>query len=144
MRNFVYIAGDAASHKELGKKLSELKPGSYVIQVKKNRAIRSLSANRYYHLILNVIGIETGHTHDELHEALKLKFNSKIVYFPKGGSQLIGNSTSNLDSAEFFGYVNRVKQWAIDEFGIVIPDQKDVTYEQWLAIEDTYELNQNG
>lgn len=144
MRNFVYIAGDKESHKGLGKKLAELKPGSYVIQVKKNRAVRSLSANRYYHLILNIIGVSTGHTHDELHETLKLKFNGKMIYFPKGGSQMIGASTANLDSAEFAAYLNRVKNWANQEFDIVIPERESVTHEQWLAMDDVYEQNQNG
>jgi hypothetical protein len=139
---FLYQAGDIQSHKDLGRKLQELKEGEYVIHIKKNRPIRSLSANRYYHLILNIIGIETGHTHEELHEALKLKFNAKIIHFPKGGSQVVGESTSNLDTKEFAAYINQVKNWALNEFGIVIPEAKDIDYQRWMEIENTYEENQ--
>jgi hypothetical protein len=143
-RIYLYKAKDEASHKEIGKKLRELPEGTYVIEIKKNQAVRSLSANKYYHLILNIIAIDTGHTHEELHEALKLKFNCKVIFFPKGGSQVVGNSTADLDTKEFAGYVNRVKQWALDEFSIQIPEPKDVDYKRWMEIETTYENNFNG
>lgn len=144
MRIFTYTQGNPESHKELGKKLAELNPGNYTIEVKKIRAVRSISANRYYHFILNIIAIETGHDHDELHEAMKMKFNSKMVFFPKGGSQAYGQSTSNLDSAEFSAYLNRVKSWALNEFGIVIPEMEDVTIQLFMESENIYEQNQNG
>lgn len=144
MKILLYQAGSADSHKEIGRKLQELKPGNYTIEIKKSRAVRSLSANRYYHAILNIIGIETGHTHAELHEALKLKFNSHVIFFPKGGSQLVGKSTADLDTAEFAGYINRVKQWALDEFGIVIPESSNISHESWVELQNTYDENQNG
>ncbi len=140
----LYKAGDAQSHKNLGKELQGLKEGEYIVKITRNRPIRSLSANKYYHAILNIIGIETGHTHEELHEALKQKFNAKILYFPKGGSQIIGGSTSNLDTKEFAAYVNQVKNWALNEFGIVIPEARDLDYQKWIEIETAYEENQQG
>ena len=145
MRTFIIKSGDETTLKDLGKYLRELKPGgNYIVEVKKNRAIRSLSQNRYYHAILNIIGIETGHTHEELHEAMKMKFNCAVIFFPKGGSQVISKTTADLDSAEFAGYINRVKNWALNEFGIVIPEAKDVDYARWLEIENAYEQNQQG
>lgn len=142
MRTFIITSGDESTFKELGKYLRELKPGSnYIIEVKKNRAIRSLSQNKYYHAILNIIAIDTGHTHEELHEAMKMKFNCSVIFFPKGGSQIISKTTSNLDSLEFTTYINQVKNWALNEFGIVIPEAKDIDYQRWLEIENTYEQN---
>lgn len=144
MKILIYTAGDAESHKVTGKALQALPPGEYFIEIKKNRAIRSLQANKYYHVVLNIIGISTGHSHDELHEICKLKFNSQLVDLPKGGSQIIGKTTSNLDTIEFAGYVNRVKQWAMDEWGIVIPESKDIDYKRWMEIENTYNENFSG
>lgn len=144
MKILLYKAKDAESHKKLGKALQDLPDGEYVVEVKKNRNIRSMSANKYYHAILNIIGISTGHTHAELHETLKLKFNCEVVFFPKGGSQTIGKSTNGLDTKEFAAYINRVKQWAIDEFGISIPEAKDVDYVKWMEYENTYNENTNG
>ncbi len=145
MRTFIITSGDEKTYKDLGKYLRELKPGSnYIVEVKKNRAIRSMSQNKYYHAILNIIGISTGHTHEELHEAMKMKFNCKVIFFPKGGSQVVANSTANLDVMDFTGYINRVKNWALNEFDIKIPEAKDIDYARWLELENTYDQNQMG
>lgn len=144
MKQLLYIAGNADSHKELGKYLQSLPQGDYVIVIKKNRAIRSLSANRYYHLILNIIGIHTGHTHEQLHEICKLKFNPEIINTPKGGSVVVGRSTNDLDTKEFGAYVNRVKQWSRDEFSINVPEPQDLDYMKQMQIENDYEKVQSG
>lgn len=144
MRHFLYKAKDAESHKEMGRKLQELPEGQYVIQVKKNRAIRSLSYNKYYHFVVNVIATHTGLSHDELHEALKYKFNRTTIFFPDGSSEQIGKTTSDLDVAEMAGYVNRVKQFALDNLGIIIPDLKDVDYMKWMEAENNYENSNRG
>lgn len=144
MKHIIYNAGDAESHKRLGQQLASLPPGEYVVQIKKNRPIRSMQANKYYHVILNIIAINTGHSHDELHEICKLKFNCHMVDLPKGDSVLIGKTTTDLDSTEFAGYVNRVKQWAQDEWGIIIPEPRDIDYARWMEIENTYNENFSG
>lgn len=144
MRVLLYQAGDAESHRKLGKELSLLDSGEYVVTIKKNRAIRSLSQNKYYHAILKIIAIDTGHDHEMLHEICKKKFNGETISFPKGGMEIVGKSTSNLDTAEFTAYINRVKQWAIDEFDMVIPEAKDVDYKKWIDIENEYERSFTG
>lgn len=135
----LYTAGDANSHKQLGKKLSELKPGDYVIEVKRNRPIRSLSHNKYYFAILKLIATETGNDVDRLHEIAKKKFNGEMVQLPKSGMEMVGKSTSDLDSKEFSTYINRVKQWAIDEFGVTVYDRENLTMEQLMDIDNRYE-----
>ncbi len=144
MRMIIYKAGDGEDHRKVGSLLRELPPGEYLITIKKNRPVRSLNANKYYHMIINMIGIETGHTHEQLHDICKKKFNYEIVTLPKSGSEIMGMSTSNLDTKEFAAYVNRVKQWAMDEFNIVIPEPKDVDYAKWMEIENNYNRVQSG
>lgn len=144
MKTFIYKRGDAESHKEFGRILQNLKDGEYVVSVKKNRAIRSLSANKYYHAILNIACMELDITHENMHEAMKYKFNSKVIFFPAGGSQCIGNTTADLDTKEFAGFVNRVKQYLTDDLGIVIPELKDIDYARWIAIDNAYDDNFNG
>lgn len=144
MKFFLYNPKDPKNHKELGQFLQEFPDGEYVIQVKKNRPVRSLNANKYYHAILNIIAVSTGHTHEELHEAMKLKFNCSVIFFPKGGSQMVGKSTSDLDTKEFAAYVNQVKKWALDEFSIIIPETKDIDYNRWMEIENAYSENFSG
>lgn len=135
----LYTAGDANSHKLLGRKLSELKPGDYVIEVKRNRPIRSLAHNKYYFAILKLIATETGNDVDRLHEIAKKKFNGEMVQLPKSGMEMVGRSTSELDSKEFSAYINRVKLWANDEFGITVYDRENMTIEQLMDIENNYE-----
>lgn len=140
----LYKAKDETSHRMVGKELASLPEGQYVIEIKKHRIIRSLSANRYYHFILNIISVHTGHSHEELHEALKLKFNGQLIHFPKGGSQMIGGSTANMDTAQFTAYINRVKQWALDEFSISLPEAGQVTNQHEMEAENNYEQTQSG
>jgi hypothetical protein len=145
MKVFLYTAGDPNSHKELGRKLQELESGKeYIIEVKKNRAIRSLSQNKYYWVILQIIAISTGeYDKDTLHDTCKKKFNGHWVHFPSG-DEYLGKSTSDLDSAEFTAYLNRVKQWALEEFNIIIPEPKDIDYKRWMEIENSYDEHFHG
>lgn len=144
MRTFIYTSGDPQSHKEAGRKLQELpltKDGKgidYAIVIKQNRPVRSLSSNKYYHAVLNIIAIHTGHDHDFLHDEMKRKFNSETVFFPKSGTVIKPKSTADLDTKEFGAFVNRVKLWAMDEFSIVIPEPEDVTYQRWMEIQNEY------
>ncbi len=151
-----YTAGGPetpAEHKAIGQYLQSLKPGNYLVEVKKNRPIRSLNANKYYHVIVNIIAIETGHTHEELHEALKMKFNSKKIFIERKEkgmteaeqvaerlvpSMIIPGSTADLDTAEFASYINRIKHWAAEELHIIIPEAKDIDYKRWMEIENQY------
>lgn len=155
MRVFFYTPDNPATHKELGRKLAELPktrknsqdmdvPIHYRIEVYEKKAIRSLKANAYYHVILNIIAIDTGHTHEQLHEICKKKFNGDIIHLPKGGMEQVGKTTTNMDTAEFTGYVNRVKQWAQDEFGITIPEPSRLDERTIAEIQNTYEENNSG
>jgi hypothetical protein len=141
---FLYDNRSEDSKRNLYNELKKLEEGEYVILVKKNRPVRSLSANKYYHAVLKIIGIETGHTHDQLHEICKRKFNAEMIALPKGGTEVYGKSTSDMDTKEFAGYVNRVKQWAQDEFNIIIPELKDLDYRKWMEIENVYDENNSG
>lgn len=151
MKHFIYDNRQEESKREFYNKLKSLEQAEYVVVIKRNCAVRSLSANKYYHAILNIICIKSGQgtgdkifDHDQLHELLKKKFNNEVIFFPKGGSELVGKSTSDLDTKEFAIYINRVKQWAIDEFDIVIPELKDLDYKGWMEIENEYDKTFSG
>lgn len=101
----------------------------YIVEIKKNRPIRSVSANRFYWAILKDIASHTGYREDEMHEFFKKKFNSKTVL-----NELIGESTSNLDSKEFSTYCKQVKDYAKEMFDLIIPDPSDRHYAVWEQI----------
>lgn len=136
----LYTPGDVKNHAAVGKLLNELpeRKNGYVIIVKENRPVRSLSANGYYWVILDIIAIHTGHEREFLHEEMKRKFNSVPVEFPKSGIVLKAKSTKDLDTKEFGAFVNRVKQWARDEWGIIVPEPQDMDYIKLMDIQNDY------
>lgn len=148
----MYEPGNDAMHKEIGQKLRELPVGKkYVITIKQHRDVRSLPQNRYYRVVLTLISAQTGQgtgdrflDQDMLHDIFKKKFNGEMVYFPKSGSEVVGGSTASMDSKEFTMYINRIKKWAEEEYGLIIPEQKDMTYAQWMQIETDYDETFSG
>lgn len=163
MKPFIYTPGDKACHKKLGRELEQLPKdkGDYIITVKRNRPIRSLSANRYYHAIINIIAIDTGHTHEQLHDYCKQHFApmESIVFELKNMSEqqiadlvarklnppeTVIRSTKDMNSTEFATYINKIKMWAAERLGILIPEAKDIDYKKWLEIETEYEKVTSG
>lgn len=135
-----YQAGDEKSHADLGRKLKTLKPGEYVIEIKRNHAIRSISQNKYYFgVCLKIISTETGMTPEELHDLFKFKFNAKMIQFKNGWTEVVPGSTKKLDSAKFGVYINKVRQYVLNQFNIVIPDPKDVDRAQWADIQEAFD-----
>lgn len=141
---------DEGKHK-LWNSLKALPEGEYIVEIKKNRPVRSLNANKYYHAVLNIICTQSGQgtgdkkfDHDQLHEILKKKFNGEVINFPKGGSEIVGKSTSDLDTKEFAVYMNRVKNWAREEFDIIIPEHGDVDHIKWMEYENDYNRTFSG
>lgn len=149
MRTFIIKAGDESSFKQLGSYLRELgktKAGKdFCVVVKQNRPVRSLSQNGFYHIVLTLICTEANqYTHEQLHEICKRKFNYEMVQFPKSGYEVVGKSTANLDSLEFASYVNRVVQWAREEFNIVIPEREAIDYATQVEIGNQYDKSIQG
>ncbi len=135
-----YKAGDPGDHKTVGQKLQGLQPGEYVIEITRNRPIRSLSHNRYYWgIVLKQIAIACDHNQDELHEMFKLKFNSKLIEFKDGSRETVPGTTGDLDTKEFALYVERVKAWAVRFLDIRFVEPQDTDYEKWSKIREEYD-----
>lgn len=144
MKLFLYKRGDIISHRELGRTLQELPTGEYVVSIKKNLPIRSLKQNRYLHFAIKILAIHTGFTHEEIYEIAKFKFNGKMINLPKGGTQVIGQSTKDMDTKEFTIFVNRYCKWCQDEFGISIPQPGDLDLMKRMEIENLYSRTFSG
>lgn len=100
---------------------------AYTIEIKKNKPIRSVKANRYYWAILKRIGAAAGYSEDELHEFYKKKFNHKYIL-----DEVVGLTTSDMDQKEFSDYVKKVKDHARNFFeGVIIPEPEDEKYAAW-------------
>lgn len=136
MKTLIYITNDERSLKQLAEYLDYLnkdkhedKQVEYIINMKLNRPVRSDSQNKRYWAILQIIAKETGYSTDELHEVFKRRFNGKWVL-----DEMIGQSTSGLDSKDFSIYCKKVEVYAEDTFGIKIPRPEDKFYNAWLQM----------
>jgi CTP:phosphocholine cytidylyltransferase-like protein len=99
----------------------------YLVTIKKNRPVRSVSANSYMWIVLQAIANHTGDTADDLHEFFKKKYLSKEVQ-----GEIIGQSTKNLDTNEFAIYLKKVKEFAKTILEVhYIPEPEDRAYNAW-------------
>lgn len=85
---------------------------------------RSLEANRYYWNIMHQIETEAWvegrqYGSETWHELAKRKFIG-CIDMPGGG--LMAMSTTNLSTAEFAAYVEKVESWAASELGVSFVD----------------------
>jgi len=94
----------------------------------KQRKLRSLEQNAYYHGIVCVIfGDHVGLNKDEAHDALRFKFLSKDVEI-KGHKLKVIRSTADLSTKEFEEYLSDVRMWASIEHGCYIPLPRECDY----------------
>ena len=135
MRTMIWRSNDEKSSRSLYDYLNFLKDKDqkkqidYVITIKKNRPVRSISQNSYYWICLQAIAAETGDTTDQLHEWYKLEFLSQEFR-----GKIIGKSTTELDSGEFTIYLNKVKTHAREFHNVYISDPADRNYAVWEQV----------
>jgi hypothetical protein len=98
------------------------------IVIRKHSEKRTNRQNRYYFgVVLPILADHFGHDNvEDMHEDLKEKFNPVSSLITPG--KMIGGSTTNLSTIEFFGedtsYVERICRWASMEYSIYIPPPK--------------------
>jgi hypothetical protein len=116
------------NERRLSEDLKQFKDCEVVVIIKK-RGRRSTQSNRYYFgVIIAEIraefrnrGIEA--TQEEMHEALKLKFNPIKTLDENTGELLleIGGRTSEFNQDEMSEYIEKIMQWSAESLGIYIP-----------------------
>lgn len=101
----------------------------------KKKGKRSSPQNRYYWgVVIDAIRrkfLEKGSRYEpeEIHEALKLKFNSHKEIDTETGELLleIGQSTTESNKDEFAEYLNRIIEWCNKSLEIEIPEAETQT-----------------
>lgn len=111
--------------------LSEVKslPDCDVVITVKKQGKRSTQSNRYYWGVLiaeirhEFLRRGMRHTPEEIHEALKLKFNAHKEIDHDSGEVLleIGQSTTEMNKEEFGQYLDAIIEWCSTSLEIVIP-----------------------
>jgi hypothetical protein len=113
----------------LNEDLKSLDDAEVIIIIKK-RGKRSHPQNRYYWgVVVQEIRLEFRKrgiraTSEEVHEALKLKFNSVKTYDENTGEMLLelGGTTTEMNKSEFCEYLEKVIEWCNNSLDIYIPE----------------------
>jgi hypothetical protein len=87
------------------------------VTIREHKSQRSSNQNNYYWgVVLPILGDYFGYDTDEMHEALKIKFLSK------GACDIpTARSTTKLNTGEFEDFLERVRRWALTEYGVNVP-----------------------
>lgn len=105
--------------------------GLYEIKCKPVRLTRSSQANRYWHGVVvrsfrEFMATQGQHfTHDQCHAYLRDRFIERPPLIDPNTGEVIDYmpaSSARLDSTEFFNFVESVRFWMEDQFGVVVPD----------------------
>lgn len=131
--------------REFYKTLQDLKPDEYVYEIKKNRLIRSIRANKFYWAVIQLYAMATGHTRKEIDNMFRMDRHSEVITYPSGKTQTIPKDTHETDTKEFAIICNNLLQWGREEFPqVIVPRQEDLTYVQLMQIENDYEKEFSG
>ena len=112
----------------------------YIIEIKKNHAIRSIKQNAYYWVVITIYSIHTGHTKKEIENMFKMDCHFEVVTYPNGRQKIVPAETHETDTAEFTAIVNKLLQWGRENFPeVIIPRQEDVRYKELMEIENEHD-----
>lgn len=111
------------------KEIRQMFSGEQVeITVHKKKKFRSVQENRYYWLIITMLCDQTGYTKMEMHEILKKEFLlATKVNEETGRIYEYVRSTTELSTTEFEDYMEDVRRFGSEEFGIYLPEPNEQT-----------------
>lgn len=125
----IYDASISLDQKRARERLEWLISNEKVFEVKEKRKTRSLSQNRYLHLILSWFGMEHGYTLEEVKQDIfKELVNPDIFY--NGESEGIvkisrWRSTATLDKGEMTTAIDRFRDFSA-KHGCYLPEPSDM------------------
>jgi hypothetical protein len=90
---------------------------------------RSSRANRYYWgVVMALLSRELGYTAEEVHDAMKAKFRGREDIT----TGLVIAKSTRVNSAEFWAYVEQVREWSHQFLGVYIPAPNEPA-DEWRA-----------
>lgn len=99
-------------------------------ELKEKRQKRSLSQNRYLHLLFEWFAIETGYTADEVKQEIFKKHINADIFYVEQVDNIISierwRSTADLKTDEVTICIDRFRDFASKELGIYLPEPNDL------------------
>ena len=99
------------------------------------KTIRSNQQNRYAHLLMGYLAIETGNTLEYVKEVFYKRTANKDIFVRTKDDELLGQteylrSSASLSQEEFSTSIDRLRDWSSQVAGIYLPSPNE---EQFLA-----------
>ena len=109
------------------KYVSSLNCGDLSISVEPFKNKRSLQQNKYMWVLYTIVSKHTGDSTEDTHEYFKQKFLTKrnITDYETGGEIAVINSTTKLNTFEMSEYLENVKRFSAEFFGLYLPDASE-------------------
>jgi hypothetical protein len=108
--------------------IRQFRDGEVIVTVERAYATRSEAQNAYYFgVVLNYLHQHTEQGVDDLHEYCKHRFNATVLMVCDKdgviiGEERIGQSTAKMNKLTFGEYIERIRQWMLDDLHILTPD----------------------
>lgn len=125
----MYDASKSLDKKRATERLRYLLESEKIFEIKEKKKIRSLSQNRYLHLLLSWFGLEFGYEMEEVKQFIfKQEVNPDLFYNgEKEGIIKVSRwrSTSTLDSGELTLAIDRFRDFSAKQ-GCYLPEPSDM------------------
>lgn len=101
--------------------------GAYNIRIERPDAGRSAASNRYlWGVVYRYVASEIGLTKEEAHSLLGEMFLSYERALPNGEVKRFVRSTAKLKQSEMAEYIEKIKSFALEFLGTIIPEPGQV------------------
>lgn len=120
-------------------RIEKLAESGKIVELTEKKLKRSLSANRYLHVILAYFGTQTGNTLEWVKQQYYKKLVNPDLFIREKEDKYLGKikvlrSSADLDTAEMSLSVDRFRNWAAQEAGIYIPSADEAILIQQMEI----------
>jgi hypothetical protein len=122
------------------RRTAELYEKKAIVEVKEKTS-RSTSQNRYLHLLLGYLAIETGNTLEYVKEQFYKKAANPGLYLMTKDDKLLGEvaawtrSSADLTKEEMTVSITRLRDWASQVAGIYLPSADEQGFLQMIELE---------
>ncbi len=117
-----YIIDNEQKRERLAKRIFALPLEGQVwdVTVKEWQPTRSVEANRRLWALHKAAADATGHSTEELHELMKLKFLPRSMVKVGNFEREVAGRSSRLTKQEFRDFMERVEEFYISELGVML------------------------
>lgn len=108
--------------------IDRLPDKQFIVSITKKKEIRTIPQNRLYQLWIACICDDIGYEHEELKLIYRMMFLRKKEYVIDGSRVEIPISTTELNTAEFTDYLERIERHASSFHGVILPHPEDLHF----------------